>query len=537
MASQTTRRSLLKAGTASFVTTAAIGIAPRFIRPVRAAGLAPGMTGGPSGFAGAERFQYNEAMSEGRAIEGVKKLKAAGKSPAKLVMLLTDGAIGQIDKPFPAGGPSVKEVWERETGITLDIVGAPAGDIWKRVLQDVTTQSGAFDIYTQPWNSLGDLVEAGGAANLDDYVAHYKPDWTDDARGTVTPQIGELLYKYNGHYYGASLDGDYQTWFYNRAMFEDPKHQDAFAKRFGHKLAPPRTWAESDHISEYFTGQTGLTGQKMYGNGNDMSPFWGLPRFYARLASQAMPNMYWFNDDGKPNLYTPEGIRTAEEYVRLKAWSHPDVLSWTYAEGYAGLGSGMTPHLCTYTNVSKFVDRNNADGTPANPATGKISAYLPPGTAFGDKLVRRSVIYYNITGEVSSRSKSPEAAYLFLQWLSSTRTFSWMAGNPSGYFDPFQKANLDEPLVQETYHPYAVDAIRQTIARSAPTLNVAGQTAFDNALDEELQAALTGQKSAEQAMKDAQHKWERIIQRKGEEKIIPALKASRAAWPTVIDAI
>ena len=89
--------------------------------------LAPGMTGGPTGFAGAERFQYNGTMSEGRAIAGIKKLKAAGKAPKKLTMLLTDGAIGQITKPFPvgkigsqsypAGAPSVKEVWERETGI------------------------------------------------------------------------------------------------------------------------------------------------------------------------------------------------------------------------------------------------------------------------------------------------------------------------------------------------------------------------------------------------------------------------------------
>ena len=95
--------------------------------------LASGMTGGPTGFAGAERFQYNDTMSEGRAIAGIKKLKAAGKVPKKLTMLLTDGAIGQITKPFPvgkvgslsfpAGAPSVKEVWERETGIEIDIVG------------------------------------------------------------------------------------------------------------------------------------------------------------------------------------------------------------------------------------------------------------------------------------------------------------------------------------------------------------------------------------------------------------------------------
>jgi multiple sugar transport system substrate-binding protein len=80
-----------------------------------------------------------------------------------------------------------------------------------------------------------------------------------------------------------------------------------------------------------------------------------------------------------------------------------------------------------------------------------------------------------------------------------------------------------------------MDAIRETIARSVPTINFAGQTALDAALDEELQAALTGQKSAEEAMLAAQDKWVKIIQRKGEDKMVPIIQASRAAWPTIID--
>ena len=529
------RRKFLQTGTAGFALTAAIGINPRFISPAFASDLAQGMTGGPTGFDGAERFQYNETMSEGRAIEGIKKLKAAGKTPEKLTMLLTDGAIGQIDKAFPKGAPSVKDVWERETGIKLEIVGAPAGEIWKRVLQDVTTQSGAFDIYTHPWNSVGDLVEANGAVKLDEYVDKYKPDWADPERGSMTPQIAELLYKYNGSHYTVSLDGDFHVWVYNKAMFDDPAHVAAFEKRYNHPLRHPVTWEESDHISEYFTGVTGITGKKMFGNGNDMSPFWGLPKFYARMAAQAVPNMYWFDDHGRPNLDTPQAIKAANEYVASIKWAHPDALSWTYAEAYAGMANGITAHCMEYTNLPKFNDFIKEDGSPGTPIAGKLGAYIPPGVKHGDKLIRRSVIYYNINADVSTGSKYPEVAYLFLQWLSSTRTFSWMSGNPTGYFDPAQKANLAEPLVQQTYHPYMVDAIKETIVRCAPTLNFAGQTAMDTALDEELQAALTGQKTPEQAMLAAQKKWEKVIQRKGEDKMIPIINASRAAWPTLVE--
>ena len=254
------RRTLLKSSAATLILTSAIGIAPKFISPARAEGYAPGMTGGPTGFPGAERFQYNEGMSEGRAIEGVKKLVAAGTAPKTIRILMTDGAIGQLNKPFPGNAPSIQQIWEKETGIKIEIVGAPAEDLFKRVLQDVTTQSAAYDVYMCAWNSVGDLVEANAVVKLDDYVAKYSPDWLDPERGALSPEVGEMLYKYDGHHYMVSCDGDYLTWFYNKPMYEDPKHQDAFEAKYGRKLVTPATWEELDQISEYFTGQTGIAG-------------------------------------------------------------------------------------------------------------------------------------------------------------------------------------------------------------------------------------------------------------------------------------
>ena len=177
-------------------------------------------------------------------------------------------------------------------------------------------------------------------------------------------------------------------------------------------------------------------------------------------------------------------------------------------------GTGvMNEH--TYTNLRKFNDRMNADGTPATPASGKLGSFLPVGNWFGDDLIRRSVLYLNINAEVSAQSEYPEAAYLFLQWASCSRIFSWMSGNPAGYFDPFQKANFDDPLVQQTYHKDHVEVIQETIKRSAPTINFAGQSAFDNGLDEELQRALIGDITPEEAMKNASKKMAQDHQEEG----------------------
>jgi multiple sugar transport system substrate-binding protein len=80
-----------------------------------------------------------------------------------------------------------------------------------------------------------------------------------------------------------------------------------------------------------------------------------------------------------------------------------------------------------------------------------------------------------------------------------------------------------------------MDIIPKTIARSAPTLNFVGQSALDGALDQELQAALKGQKSAKDAMIAAQAKWEQIIKRNERHGILNAIAASRKTWPSIVD--
>src|SRR3954467_3621693 len=217
------RRQLLASGGKAAAAAAAVGIAPRFIRPGRAYAadaLAAGMVGGPTGFDGAERYQYGPDTPEGRAVEAAKAMKAGGTD--KIVLGLSDGSIGQLTQPFPAGAPSIKDLWEKETGITLEIVGVPNGQEFTKTMQDISTKGGAYDIYAVEWNRLGDLAETGGIIKLDDFVAKHKPEWDDPERGYVNGAKGvALLNQYRGSTYGVSLDGDFQVWVYRTDLFGD----------------------------------------------------------------------------------------------------------------------------------------------------------------------------------------------------------------------------------------------------------------------------------------------------------------------------
>ena len=322
------RRKLLRYGGSGLALTSAIGIAPRYLmRPAHAAELAPGMTGGPTGFPGCERYQYNGSMSEGRAIEGIKKLKAAGKAPDKLVFLIGDGALNQVAKPYPLSGPSVKQLWESETGIKLELIGVSPEENYPRVMQDITTKSGAYDIYTSFFNEIGDLVESNGIVDLDEYVAKYKPDWDDPERGAPTKEIYNLSYTYNNKVYIVSLDGDFQTWVYRKDLFEDPQNKKEYEDKFKMPLRQPATWTEVDQIAQFFKAK-GLNGHT-----NLLSPFWGTSTWFSRYLSYDKPNLFPFDLNGKPLIDSDLGIKAAEAHVKSKEWSSKDILTWTYAEG------------------------------------------------------------------------------------------------------------------------------------------------------------------------------------------------------------
>ena len=525
------RRTVLKTAASAAVVTSAVGIAPRFLTsPARAQdGLASGMTGGPTGFPGAENYQYNESMSEGRAIEGIKQLKAAGKAPDKITMMFDDGAIGQLTKPFPEGAPTVKEVWERETGVEIGIVGMPNTEAFPKIMQDIATKTKSFDTYMFAWNNVGDFAEAGGLVNFDEYVAKYNPDFSDPERGYVGGDQGvELLAKYNGSYYCVSLDGDFQCWIFRKDLFEDAAEQAAFKEAYGYDLDYPQTWQQLDHASAFFHRPD----QGLVGCSDLRNQGWGYTNWYQRYASMGAPNQFLFDLEGNPLIDSEAGVKATQEYVNSLKWHHADGITWGWPEQYGNMAEGGAAITCAFSNMPKFLDNPANEGSKV---TGKMISNLPPGRMHGDELVRRSVLWYNISAGISTQSEYPEAAYLLLQWLGSSRIYSWMTANPGGYFDPFQLANFEDPLVQETYHAYHVKTIRETIKRSVPSINFAGTQSFHNALDENLLAALTNEKSAEEAMSDTTKDWQRIVRRQGEDKMVEAIKTNRAAWPTTVD--
>ena len=87
--------------------------------------LAPGMYGGPTGFKGAERYQYPLDTEEGRAISALRAMKKAGNAPDAIVVQTLDFAKPQFEKAFPKGALSIVSQFFKETGIKIKFTSRP----------------------------------------------------------------------------------------------------------------------------------------------------------------------------------------------------------------------------------------------------------------------------------------------------------------------------------------------------------------------------------------------------------------------------
>lgn len=492
------------------------------------AGLAPGMIGGPTGFAGAERFQYGPDEAPGRAMEALRKMVADGKAPKKLVLMVPPGEVGHWKNPHPPGAKALADIFQEESGIEVQPVDVIDTEMGKKLVQDYQTGTNSYDVYGTWQNELGDLARSGALFAYDEFVDKYKPDWLDPKMGYIGGAVTvDTMMKVGGKYYGFHVDGDYPCfYFYRKDLWEDPKERRDFKARYGWELQVPDTFEQLRNISEFFhrpdKGLLGCVGLR--------NQYWGFAYWYPRYLSMDYPNQYYFDKNGEPLVYSDAGIKATEEYVDSMKFMHKDAITWGWAEQYPAMASGQCAMIEAFQNWPKFMDN------PDNPAAyNKVASFGSPGRFVKGKFIRRTVWWPAIGKAIAAGGKYPEAAYLMLQWLTSGKIYTFMVANPAGYLDPCRIPCFEDPGVRASYKEYNVPTYIDVINHAAPCINVPGVLEFQNALDENLIQAAVGKTSARDAMKNTAERWKKTIDKLGRESFIKTVQEQNPAWPTVVD--
>jgi multiple sugar transport system substrate-binding protein len=495
-------------------------------------GLAPGMYGGPTGFKGAERYQYPLDSEEGRAISALRALKKAGKAPDAIVVQTLDLARPQFEKPFPKGARSIVKQFEKETGIKIKFVVTTPADEYATNTRNASSRNSSFDAVTFAIEETGDHADSKLLKPLDAYVAKYQPSWTDSKFGFAGGETTVNLFsKYNGKTYAVAFDNDTQPFFYRGDLMDDPNEQKAYEDKYGQKLRPPETWDEHQKISEFFTRPD----KQLYGDVSTNAPFWCAVNWNQRFVCSAAPNNLYFKPDGSANVNTPAGIQAFAEMLRQLQYHEPGSLEKDYAGQYRVMGGGNGFMGPSFPNLTKLVPGNPAYDTAGVGKT--IRTSLSPGRVVGGKLVRRPVIFFNISYGVNAHVSANRqlATYLFLQWAGASKPYTWLTFNPAGYQDPHHTVSFTDPYVIASYKKTTMDAFKTIVPRTAPPITIRGGSEYRTALSDQIQNVLTKQKTPEQAAKALQDAWDSTTNRIGVAKQVKALKTLNASFPTITD--
>ncbi len=460
-------------GRRKFMQSAAVGataaiVAPSFI-------MSPG--------------RANAATLDNVHLEAAKKAKelAAGRN-ITLKILQPSGSLGNV-KP-------VADEFTAMTGVTVEYLEVPLGEITQKILLESVAKSGAFDLALPATFGIPDLVESGILVNLDQYAGKYEPEgFQDDALFST----GDY---YKGSLYGYQTDGDTYVMFYNKDWLENPDENKKFADKNGYDLKVPDTWQELDAMMAHFhRPDEGMYGGALYRTQYFLAWEWWV-RFHAK-------GFFPLDDDLNPQINNAGGVEALEEMMAASAHLYPGARTNGLFENFEAFGKGDKFCNIGWGGTQKFL---NSDKSAIK---GRMAFGPTPGGIVDGELLRTPYFNWGWNYVVSSVSPEPEIAYLLTLFACSPAMSTVAVRDPGGYFDPFRGAHYKDAAIIETYTPEFLAVHKASMEGSIPDLYLKGQGEYFDVLRNNLGAADAGTKTAKKALDDTARSWEKITRRMG----------------------
>lgn len=462
------------------------------------------------------------------------------------VIVNAAGEKGPISGPFY----EVRDEFEAATGATLEIVEVPDSEHFPKLLTDVTTGTGQYDISVAGAWWLGDLVEGDFLYAYDELMGDERfPSWEYE---NVQEGPRSLL-EYGGKKYMVANDHDGQVMYYRRDLIEDEEHMAAFEGEYGYPLDVPATWEQFRDVAEYFDGKDlngdgepddGLTmhlkvgGQGMFHFMSYAAPF---------VIGPDNPNLFWFDPETMdPVMDSPGHTRAMESLIELIEFGPEAMMAWSLGEAWDHFLRGQAALTYTWGDLGSLAQE---EGSQVRGLTG--SAPIPGTSEYYDIAAGewKSVDGVNMVGNttggswsgiISKFSDSPEAAYYLLALMANEEKSNVYAargwdgvdpGRYSHYIEPDGTATVDEFLAanwdEQDIRDYSSAYFQNFGAENQfPYLRIPGTFEYWTSLDIHLSEAATGQATPEEALQGVVDDFNAITDRLGRDVQQQSYKSS-----------
>jgi multiple sugar transport system substrate-binding protein len=429
----TSRRSVLKGliEIGGFAALAGVGAAGPLLGATGALAQAAVELASPDTPLGQAQAAAMKASTEGPTDGSAYRAVQAAKKFQNVTLNVTYEAGLQALEPRNFSGP----LWQQLTGAAHNVIELPHPDQYSKPIAEHIANSGAYDILEIEPAWIPSLANGGVIAPIDDYVEKYmnKADLED------YHPLYKFLPTYKGKRWGMFDDGDQFIMYYRTDIFGDPKLQAAYKAKFGKDLAVPATWDEYNQTAQFITDQMA---PKVYGAAHFRKA--GSPGNQFSFLQQYRANGgVFFDGDMKAQLASEAGQKTFAQMLAANKASIPGndeldaVAQWVaWLQGKVAMMFSWPP---TGRMAENYSQRDKSiNFVPHSEIAGKVGYAVVPG--------KNGEMASGYVKALAADSANAEAAYLFMQWVTSPPVSLCRVMLPYTLRDPYRLSHYRSPL-------------------------------------------------------------------------------------------
>ncbi|RWI18325.1 ABC transporter substrate-binding protein [Mesorhizobium sp.] len=400
-----------------------------FLRAAGILGLGAGALG--MGFGRRPFYGISQASAQEQELkpsaEITKWLSDVGKPFAGTTLRLAT----ESTPPSNAIATQLKQYFEEATGIKVEIEVLPLEQVLQKLTLDVASSLGTYDLYyiDQSWAASfsQDVFDPREQLkNADLAMPNYNID------DFLKPLVDGIA-MYEDRMVGVPYDIPIFIMQYRKDVWDELK------------LPPPATL---DDLLKASAAITDAKGPNMYGTSGQMkSGHYSLECDWTAWLWGHGGSI--FGPDGKFTGNDEAGLAAMAYWDKLKKTMPPGVDGWTWDGEGQSVGQGVAASMLSWGEFFPFFD-----DPKASKVSGLMEAMVPPKPAATLRTVEQTG-FGEIPGvghqggsslAVSKYSKSPDAAWIFMQWATSadTQALITVLGGGTG---PTRTSVYDDPRV------------------------------------------------------------------------------------------
>jgi multiple sugar transport system substrate-binding protein len=414
---------------------------------------------------------------------GAAALLAAGRLRAAAPPRLDGVTLNlMIIQPHVVTGNLLAEAFGKATGAKVNVTAVPYDQVQAKATLDVQSGANQFDVIDYWYTTIGALAEDGIVVDVTDRLTR------DFDVKDFLPSIYDPYTLYQGKRWGVPYDGDTHILFYNKEIFDR------------HGARPPATWDEYRATAAAITAAekaNGIFGAALLGF---KAPIIIGCSYANRLAGFGGR---FLSEDGKPALDSEAGVAAAQALLDAAPAALPTPLETAFEQGLPAFLSGKAAMIEFWTDLgvyaqdpkgSKIVDKWDAVQIPVGGKNTRHQGSLDAGFGFA----------------ISAGSKQQDAAWELIRFASSRDFHLKMLTTTGSGIDPIYLSALNSPEYK-AFAPKVQAAAAQSLNGALAWPTDPQSPKLMQALSDELALILAGQKQPEQAIRDAQAAWVKLL--------------------------